>query len=69
MSIVLILLAGIGAAYLARPRDGSALLFGLVGGLGGLSVAHIAGGLGGGLPLLVACGLALGLQGRSRGLI
>jgi hypothetical protein len=69
MQIALILLAGLGSAYLAQPRGGNALLIGLVGGLGGLSVAYIAGGIGGGLPLLVACGLALGLQGRSRGFV
>lgn len=68
MEIALIVLAGVVSAYLARPRGG-ALLVGLVGGLAGLSVAYITGGLGGGLPLLVACGLALGLPGRSRGFV
>jgi hypothetical protein len=73
MYAILILLAGIGAAYLAnrithrqsfRLAD---LLIGVVGGLVGLSVAQYVGmadaGWKLGLPLLIACGLTIGLSG------
>jgi hypothetical protein len=73
MQIMLILFAGVGTAYLAsrvtrrmsfRLVD---LLIGIVGGLVGLSVAQYFGMADSiwnlGLPLLVACGLTLGLSG------
>ncbi len=73
MYAILILCAGVGTAYLAsrvarresfRLAD---LLIGLVSGMIGLSVAQYFGmaeaSLNIGLPLLVACGLTLGLSG------
>jgi hypothetical protein len=73
MNAILILFAGLGTALLAsrmtrrEPFRLADLLIGVVGGLVGLSVAQYL-GLGGsiwnlGLPLLVACGLTLGLSG------
>jgi uncharacterized membrane protein YeaQ/YmgE (transglycosylase-associated protein family) len=72
MYAMLILFAGVGTAYLAshvtrresfRLAD---LLIGVVGGLVGLSVAQYFGMAEAswnlGLPLLVACGLTLGLS-------
>ena len=75
MNAILLLLAGVGTAYLASriARRESIrlvdLLIGVVSGLVGLSVAQYL-GLGEanwnlGLPLLVTCGLTLGLS-RSR---
>ncbi|MDQ2999150.1 MAG: hypothetical protein M3R61_19135 [Chloroflexota bacterium] len=73
MYAMLILLAGVGTAYLASrtTRRGSFqladLLIGVVGGLIGLSIGHYFGMAEAswnlGLPLLVACGLTLGLSG------
>jgi len=73
MSAMLILFAGVGTAYLAsRITRHDAfqlpdLLIGIVGGLVGLSVGHYFGMAEAswniGLPLLVACGLTLGLSG------
>ncbi len=73
MYAILILLAGVGTAYLASRITSRAtfrladLLIGVVGGLVGLSVAQYFGTTGSGwnlgLPLLVACGLTLGLSG------
>jgi hypothetical protein len=73
MYAILILLAGIGTAYLASRitrRESfqmTDLLIGVVGGLVGISVAQYF-GMGEassnlGLALLVACGLTLGLSG------
>jgi hypothetical protein len=73
MYTILILLAAVGTAYLASriPRHYAFrladLAIGVVGGLIGLSVAQYL-GLGEsswnlGLPLLIACGLTLGLSG------
>jgi len=72
MYAILILLAGIGTAYLAsrmtrresfRLAD---LLIGVVGGLVGISIAQFFGMAESswslGLPLLIACGLTLGLS-------
>jgi uncharacterized membrane protein YeaQ/YmgE (transglycosylase-associated protein family) len=73
MYILLILFAGVGTAYLSSRvtrRDSfqlTDLLIGIVGGLVGLSIgqyfdiAQASWNLG--LPLLVACGLTLGLSG------
>jgi hypothetical protein len=74
MYAMLILFAGVGTAYLAsrvthrqsfRLAD---LLIGVVGGLVGLTVGHYFGMAEAswnlGLPLLVACGLTLGLSGN-----
>ena len=73
MYAMLILFAGVGTAYLASrlTRHDSFqladLLIGIVGGLAGLSVAQYFGMAESnwnlGLPLLVACGLTLGLSG------
>jgi hypothetical protein len=73
MYAMLILCAGVGTAYLASRntrRDSfqlADLLIGVVGGLIGLSVGHYFGmpeaSWNIGLPLLVACGLTLGLSG------
>jgi hypothetical protein len=73
MYTILILLAGIATAYLAgrmSRRESfqlADLLIGVVGGLVGISVAQFF-GMGElswslGLPLLIACGLTLGLSG------
>lgn len=72
MHMILILFAGVGTAYLAshvthrasfQPAD---LLIGIVGGLVGLSIGQYFGMAEAswnlGLPLLVACGLTLGLS-------
>jgi uncharacterized membrane protein YeaQ/YmgE (transglycosylase-associated protein family) len=73
MYAILILSAGVGTAYLASRDTRRAsfrladLLIGIVGGLVGLSVAQYFGMAESnwnlGLPLLVACGLTLGLSG------
>jgi hypothetical protein len=73
MYAILILFAGVGTAYLASRgtrRDSfqlADLLIGVVGGLVGLSVGQYFGmpeaSWNIGLPLLVACGLTLGLSG------
>jgi uncharacterized membrane protein YeaQ/YmgE (transglycosylase-associated protein family) len=73
MYAILILFAGVGTAYLASRVTRRAsfrladLLIGIVGGLVGLSVAQYFGMAEStwnlGLPLLVACGLTLGLSG------
>jgi uncharacterized membrane protein YeaQ/YmgE (transglycosylase-associated protein family) len=73
MYAILILFAGVGTAYLASRVTRRAsfrladLLIGVVGGLVGLSVAQYFGMAESswnlGLPLLVACGLTLGLSG------
>jgi hypothetical protein len=73
MYTILILCAGVGTAYLASRVARRAsfrlvdLLIGIVGGLVGLSVAQYFGmaetSWNIGLPLLVACGLTLGLSG------
>ena len=73
MYALLILCAGVGTAYLARRVTRRAsfrladLLIGVVGGLVGLSVAQYFGMAESswniGLPLLIACGLTLGLSG------
>ena len=73
MYTMLILFAGVGTAYLASRVTRRAsfqladLLIGIVGGLVGLSVGHYFGMAQAswnlGLPLLVACGLTLGLSG------
>jgi uncharacterized membrane protein YeaQ/YmgE (transglycosylase-associated protein family) len=72
MYAMLILFAGVGTAYLANQvtrRESfrlADLLIGVVGGLVGLSVAQYFGMAEAswnlGLPLLVACGLTLGLS-------
>ena len=72
MYAILIILAGIGTAYVVNritPRQSfrlSDLLIGVVSGLIGISVAQYLGmadiGWKLGLPLLVACGLTLGLS-------
>jgi hypothetical protein len=72
MYTVLIILAGIGTAYVVNrmtPRQSfqlADLLIGVVSGLIGLSVGYYFGLAGPswsiGLPLLVACGLTLGLS-------
>jgi uncharacterized membrane protein YeaQ/YmgE (transglycosylase-associated protein family) len=74
MYAILILCAGVGTAYMASHVTRRAsfrmidLLIGIVGGLVGLSVAQYFGmaetNWNIGLPLLVACGLTLGLSGR-----
>ena len=71
MYMMLILFAGVGTAYLASRVTHRAsfqladLLIGVVGGLVGLSIgqylAEASWNIG--LPLLVACGLTLGLSG------
>jgi len=73
MYAILILFAGVATAYLASRithRDSfqlADLLIGVVGGLVGLSIGQYFGMAGAswslGLPLLVACGLTLGLSG------
>ena len=73
MYAILILFAGVGTAYLVSRVTRHAsfrladLLIGVVGGLVGLSVAQYFGMADSswnlGLPLLVACGLTLGLSG------
>ena len=73
MYAMLILLAGVGTAYLASrvahhySFQLADLLVGVVGGLVGLSVGQYLGMAEAswniGLPLLVACGLTLGLSG------
>jgi hypothetical protein len=73
MYAILILFAGVGTAYLVSYVTRRAsfrladLLIGIVGGLVGLSVAQYFGMAESswnlGLPLLVACGLTLGLSG------
>ncbi|HEU5097929.1 MAG TPA: hypothetical protein VFU22_02720 [Roseiflexaceae bacterium] len=73
MYAILILFAGTGTAYLASRttrRDSfrlADLLIGVVGGLVGISVAQFFGMADSswslGLPLLIACGLTLGLSG------
>ena len=73
MHIILILFAGVGTAYLASRVTHRAsfrladLLIGVVGGLVGLSIGQYFGMAEAswniGLPLLVACGLTLGLSG------
>ena len=73
MNAMLIVFAGVGTAYLANRITRRAsfrladLLIGVVGGLVGLSVAQYLGMADAswnlGLPLLVACGLTLGLSG------
>ncbi len=73
MYAMLILFAGVGTAYLASRitrRDSfqlADLLIGVVGGLIGLSIGQYFGMAEAswnlGLPLLVACGLTLGLSG------
>lgn len=73
MYAMLILFAGVGTAYLASrvTHDDSFqlvdLLIGVVGGLAGLSVGQYFGiaeaSWNLGLPLLIACGLTLGLSG------
>jgi hypothetical protein len=73
MYAILILCAGVGTAYLASRVTRRAsfqladLLIGIVGGLIGLSVAQYFGMAESswnlGLPLLIACGLTLGLSG------
>ena len=73
MSAMLLLFAGVGTAYLVSYVTRRAsfrladLLIGVVGGLAGLSVAYYFGAaeasLDLGLPLLLACGLTLGLSG------
>jgi hypothetical protein len=72
MYAILIIFAGVGTAYLASRvtrRDSfqmADLLIGIVGGLVGLSIGQYFGvpeaSLDLGLPLLVACGLTLGLS-------
>jgi hypothetical protein len=72
MNVVIIPLASMGTALLAgrlshqRPVALADLLIGLIGGLIGLSVAQFFGPADTlwslGLPLLVACGLTLGLS-------
>lgn len=74
VSMLILFVAGCGAAYLARQRGhlsrpiAADLVIGLVAAFAGLSMAHY---LGHGitlaslaLPLLIACGLAIGLQSR-----
>ncbi len=73
MYAMLILFAGVATAYLVSRITQRAsfqladLLIGVVGGLVGLSVGQSLGLTGAswnlGLPLLVACGLTLGLSG------
>ena len=73
MYAILILYAGVGTAYLASRVTRRAsfrladLLIGVVGGLVGLSIAQYFGMAESswniGLPLLIACGLTLGLSG------
>jgi hypothetical protein len=73
---MLILLAGVGTAYLAshitrrQPFQLADLLIGVIGGLAGVSVARYFGlaeaSWSLGLPLLIACGLTLGLSGSRR---
>ena len=73
MYALLILCAGVGTAYLAsRVTHGASfrladLLIGVVGGLVGLGVGNYFGLAASvwdlGLPLLIACGLTLGLSG------
>jgi hypothetical protein len=75
MSGIVVVFASVVTAYLASRLSRRAafsatnLLVGVVGGLIGLSVAQHLGmagpGWGMGLPLLVACGLTLGLSGSS----
>jgi hypothetical protein len=75
MSAIVVLLASLFTAYLAGRLSSRAaftaadLLVGVVGGLIGLSVAQYLGTSGAswgiGLPLLVACGLTLGLSRSS----
>jgi uncharacterized membrane protein YeaQ/YmgE (transglycosylase-associated protein family) len=72
MSTLLILCAGVGTAYLASRATRhdtfqlSNLLIGVIGGLVGLSIGQYFGMAEAswnlGLPLLVACGLTLGLS-------
>jgi hypothetical protein len=72
MYAMLVLFAGIGTAYLANRITHRAsfqladLLIGVIGGLIGLSIGQYAGMTEAswnlGLPLLVACGLTLGLS-------
>jgi hypothetical protein len=72
MNPLIILLAACAAAYLGRPQprrrmfNMSDIVIGLIGGFAGLSLAYFAQGTGWdiGLPLLVGCALALGLQSR-----
>ena len=74
MNPLIVLLAACAAAYFGRPQPWrrtlniSDMIIGLFGGLAGLCLAYFAQGTGGeiGLPLLVGCGLALGLQSRAR---
>jgi uncharacterized membrane protein YeaQ/YmgE (transglycosylase-associated protein family) len=73
MYAILIVFAGVGTAYLASritqrgPFQLADLLIGVVGGLVGLSIGQYFGMAEAswnlGLPLLVACGLTLGLSG------
>ena len=73
MYTILILLAGVGTAYMVSritQRNSfqlTDLLIGVVGGLVGLSIGQYFGMAEAswnlGLPLLVACGLTLGLSG------
>ena len=72
MHMILILFAGVGTAYLASRITHRAsfqladLLIGIIGGLVGLSIGQYVGMAEAnwniGLPLLVACGLTLGLS-------
>jgi hypothetical protein len=72
MHTMLILLAGTGTAYLANRMTRheafrlADLLIGVVGGLVGISIAQFFGFADSswslGLPLLIACGLTLGLS-------
>ena len=73
MYAILILIAGIGTAYLAsrmtqrKSFQLADLLVGVVGGLVGISIAQFFSLTDSilmlGLPLLIACGLTLGLSG------
>jgi hypothetical protein len=76
MNPIVLLLAAIGAAYLASrlsrrgPFSPADFAIGLVGGLVSMSMSQFFGaasaGWGPGLALLVACGLAIGLQSLQR---
>jgi len=74
MNLLIVLLAACAAAYLGRPQPRrrmlsmSDIMIGLIGGLAGLSLAYLVQGTTWeiGFPLLIGCGLALGLQSRPR---
>ncbi len=74
MNPLIVLFAACAASYLGRSQPQSRMLrlsdivIGLIGGISGLSLAYFAQGTGWeiGLPLLIGCALALGLQSRLR---